>query len=375
MWSKMFIMLGVFIVVVGSLAAVKTVEIQQAIANGAKMAPPPPAITTAVVLEEEWPDTLLAIGTVQAVQGVQVSSEVDGRVTAIFFDSGEKVQAGQVLVQLDTSIEEAELASAQAQADLAKIDGQRSRELRATDAVPQSHLDAALAEERRSQAVVEQIKAIIAKKQVKAPFAGRLGLRQVNLGQNLRAGDPVAALETFDQVYINFALPQQHLSRLSLGQKVRVTVDAFLQQEFPGMITAINPRVDDATRNIMIQATLPNPEDLLLPGMYARVEVKTGESPVLVTIPASAISYNPYGDAVYVLDDVELPDGSKARGVRQVFVKLGPSRGDQVAVLSGLSAGQEIATSGIMKLRNNTPVQVNNEIQPSASAAPQPVES
>ncbi len=375
MWSKMWLMLGVFVVVVGTLAAVKTGQIQRAIAAGAKMAPPPPAITTAIAREEEWPDTLSAIGTVQAVQGVQISPEVGGRVTGIFFHSGDKVEDGQVLLQLDTSIEDAELASALAQAELAKIDAQRSRELRAADAVPQSHLDAALAEERRTQALVAQIQAVIAKKQVRAPFAGRLGIRLVNVGQNLRPGDVVAGLETYDQVYVNFTLPQQQLSRLAVGQPVRLTVDAFPGREFAGTITAIDPRVDEVVRHVRVQATFSNPEELLLPGMYAQVQVMTGKNPMLVTIPASAVSYNPYGDAVYVVEEISLPDGSKTKGVKQVFVKLGPSRGDQVAVLSGIIPGQEIATSGIMKLRNNSPVQVNNEIHPSADAAPQPVES
>ncbi|MDX2112078.1 MAG: efflux RND transporter periplasmic adaptor subunit [Verrucomicrobiota bacterium] len=384
MLKNMIIMLVAVGAIIAGLVYFKVGQIKTAMAMGALMAPPPPAVSTMVAKEDAWPTTLYAVGTVDAVQGVKVSAELDGVVTEISFESGAVVKKGTLLAKQDTSTEETQLASALASAELAKIDLERMKGLRASETVSQSTLDAAIATARQSIAEVARNRTYIEKKSIRAPFDGRLGIRAINLGQQLRSGDMVVALETFDPVYVNFSLPQQSIGELKAGQIVKVSLDAYGTRQFEGTITAINPRVDTANRNVQVQATFINTDGALLPGMFCRVNVLVGEVKNYITIPSTAISYNPYGDAVYVLVDLKDDkgvvqkgkDGKPVRGVHQQFVVTGPSRGDQVAILSGINPGDEIVTSGVMKLQNNMPVNINNEpLAPSNSATPNPVES
>ncbi|HYP16788.1 MAG TPA: efflux RND transporter periplasmic adaptor subunit, partial [Opitutus sp.] len=287
-------------------------------------------------------------------------------------DSGAAVKAGDLLVELDTTVEVAQLAAAQARAELAKVNIGRSRELWEQAAVSKSEFDAATATFKQAEAEVTALQAQIAKKQVRAPFDGRVGIRVVNLGQFVARGAPLMPLQKLDPIYINFTLPQRQLPNLSIGQKIGVKVDAFENTSFEATITAINSEVDPATRNISVQGTLPNSNEQLRAGMFARAEVETDKSDEVVVVPATAISYASYGNSVFIVENMKDKDGREYLGVRQQFVKIGPARGDLVAILEGVKPGEQVVTSGVFKLRNSLPVQVNNTVQPNASATPKP---
>jgi membrane fusion protein (multidrug efflux system) len=353
----------------------KFLQIRAAIAQGAAFRPPPEAITTLVAREERWPATANAIGSVTAAQGVTLSADLPGVVEAILFESGRRVEAGEVLVRLDTRQERALLAAAEAQLQLAKLNLERSRRLLEQKVVAQADYDRLVAEAAQAEARVAEIGAIIERKQIRAPFSGMLGIRQVDLGQYLNAGDPMVPLQSMDPVYINFGLPQQDVAALRIGAEVRVTADSIAIPRGVGRITAINSVVDEATRNVQVQATLANPRGQLRPGMFVNVKVVLGSGATVIALPASAIHYAPFGNSVFVVGDLPGPDGKPYRGVRQQFVKLGGSRGDQVAVVSGLEPGAEVATSGVFKLRNGAAITVNNTQQPSNDPAPKPEDS
>jgi membrane fusion protein, multidrug efflux system len=372
MKKRMILMLLVAAVFLGAIGAIKVRQVR----SGAQKAfqPPPEAVTTIRAREEAWPSTVNAIGTVTAVQGVTVSADQPGIVVKINFESGRTVRAGDVLVQLDTRQEQAQLAAAQAQRDLARLNLERMRGLDASGVIARVDYDRAAAESKQDDAKVGEIHATIERKTIRAPFSGLLGLRQVNLGQYLAAGAPVVALQALRPIYVNFSVPQQEMSRLRPGAAVQLTAAAS-GIESAGRITAVDSVVDPATRNVQIQATFANADGLLRPGMFVETRVVLGASRSVVVLPASAISYAPYGDSVFVLADVKDPTGKTYRGVRQQFVKLGGARGDQVAVLSGLHPGEEVATSGVFKLRNGAAVQVNNQVQPANSPAPKPEDS
>jgi membrane fusion protein (multidrug efflux system) len=371
MWKRMLVMLTVTGLIVAGLGFVKFRQIQAAIAQGAAFQPPPEAVTTMVATEEQWPATFSAIGTVAAVQGVTVSADLPGTVERVAFDSGQRVVAGAVLALLDTRQERAQLAAAEAQRDLARVNFARLQGLLKERVISQAEFDRAAAEERQGDARVGEIRAAIERKTIRAPFAGILGIRQVNVGQYLSAGDPLVTLQSLNPIYVNFGVPQQALAEMRVGRSVRVTADGV----FTGRVTATDSVVDETTRNIKVQATLANTDGKLRPGMFVQTEVVLGPAATLVSVPASAISYAPYGDSVFVVADLENESGQKYRGVRQQFVKLGAARGDQIAIVSGLRAGDEVVTSGVFKLRNGAAVVVNNKMQPANSPTPKPENS
>jgi len=372
MLRKMVLMLAVVIVAIGGLGFVKFKQIQVAAQSFAKFQPPPTAVTTIVARQENWPATLNAIGTVVAVQGVTVSADLPGIVDRIAFDSGKSVHEGDVLVELDTKQERAQLAAAQAQSDLARINFQRLQGLVKDGVIPQADYDRAESEQRATEAKVKEIQATIARKTIRAPFSGTLGIRQVNLGQYLSAGNAVVPLQSLHPIYVNFGVPQEEARQVAVGRTVRVTADDLPGRNFEGHVTAIDSVLDERTRNVEVQATVTNGDGKLHPGMFVKAQLVLGAARPTVTLPASAISYAPYGDSVFIVTDMQDQSGHTYRGVRQQFVKVEGSRGDQVAVVSGVKAGDEVVSSGVFKLRNSAAVQVNNKVQPDNNPAPKP---
>jgi membrane fusion protein (multidrug efflux system) len=370
--KRMFVMLAAVAVFTTAIGFVKYQQIQTAVAQASSFQPPPEAVTTVVAKQERWPATLSAIGTVEAVHGVTVSADLPGIVDTITFDSGRAVREGELLVQLDTRQERAQLAAAEAQRDLARLNLDRMRGLRQEGIVSQADDDRAAAESKQAEARVGEIRATIERKTIRAPFTGLLGIRQVNRGQYVQGGSPVVPLQSLDPIYVNFAVPQQSVGQLRTGGPVRVTLEGVANAEFTGRITAVDSIVDEATRNVQVQATLSNPEGKLRPGMFVQAQVVLGAQQPVVALPASAISYAPYGDSVFVVGQVEGPGGSRYQGVRQQFVKLGGTRGDQVAVVSGVNPGDSVVTSGVFKLRNGAAVRVNNSVVPGNDPAPKP---
>ena len=375
MAKRMILMLVLTVAFIAALGFVKFQQIQAAIAQGAAFQPPPEAVTTIVATEEEWPATLSAIGTMSAVQGVTVSADLPGIVSRIAFDSGRRVSKGDVLVNLDTRQEEAQLAAAEAQRDLTRLNFDRMKALVEDGAVSRAEYDRAAAEHKQADARIGEIQATIARKTIRAPFSGVLGIRQVNLGQYLAGGDAVVPLQALDPIYVDFGVPQQDARDVRVGRTVRVTTEDLTDVEFTGKVTAINSVVDRETRNVQIQATFANRKGQLRPGMFVQAEIVLGDSRPVIALPASAISYAPYGDSVFVVADLKDPNGATYRGVRQEVVKLGGARGDQVAVLSGVKPGDEVVTSGAFKLRSGAAVRVNNEVKPSNSKTPKPEDS
>jgi membrane fusion protein (multidrug efflux system) len=371
----MFVMLAAVAVFVTANGFVKYKQIQTAVAQASSFQPPPEAVTTVVATQERWPATLSAIGTVAAVHGVTVSADLPGIVDSISFDSGRMVTEGQVLVQLDTQQERAQLAAAEAQRDLSRLNMDRMRGLRAEGIVAVADDDRAAAENKQAEARVGEIRATIDRKIIRAPFTGLLGIRQVNRGQYLQGGSPVVPLQSLDPIYVNFAVPQQSVGQLRTGGVVKVALEGVANAQFTGRITAVDSVVDEATRNVNVQATLANPEGKLRPGMFVQAEVVLGSQDAIVALPASAINYAPYGDSVFVVAKMEGQGGAPYEGVRQQFVKLGATRGDQVAVLSGVNPGDSVVTSGVFKLRNGAAVKVDNRIVPGNDPAPKPEEN
>jgi len=375
MAKRMIVMLTATALFVAGLGFVKFRQIQSAIAQGAAFQPPPEAVTTIVAHQEEWSASLSSIGTVAAVQGVTVSADLPGTVERIAFESGTAVQEGEVLALLDTRQEQAQLTAAEAQRDLARLNFERMRGLLNERVISQSEFDRATAEQRQGDARVGEIRAAIARKTIRAPFAGVLGIRRVNLGQYLSGGDALVTLQSLNPIYVNFGVPQQSSSQIRVGRAVRITSDSLPGVEFSGRVTAIDSIVDEATRNIQVQATLANPGGKLRPGMFVQAEAGVGGGSTIVALPASAISYAPFGDSVFVVTDLKNPAGQSYRGVRQQFVKLGAARGDQIAVTSGVKPGDEVVTSGLFKLRNGAAVVVNNKVKPTNSPKPKPENS
>jgi membrane fusion protein (multidrug efflux system) len=372
MVKRMILMVVVMIAIIAGLGFVKFKQFQAMAEQFAAMQPPPDAVTTIVAAQEEWPATLNGIGTVAAVQGVTVSADLPGIVDRIMFESGKAVQRGDILVQLDTRQEQAQLAGAESQLELARLNHERMKGLVQQDAVSRAEYDTAAAGQQQAEARLNEIRAAIDRKTIRAPFSGVLGIRQVNLGQYLTAGAPVVPLQSLDPIYVNFNVPQQDAAQMRIGRTVRITsneggADA---GQSTGRISAIDSVIDQATRNVQVQATLPNPHGTLRPGMFVQAQVNLGAAQRVIALPASSINYAPYGDSVFIVSDMKNEQGHPYRGVRQQVVKLGPARGDQIAVLSGINAGEEVVTSGVFKLRNGAPIQVNNATQPNNSKAP-----
>ena len=372
MMKRMLLMLVVMTVIIAGLGFVKFQQIQTAIAQGASFQPPPEAVTTIVVQQVEWPETLSAIGSVAAVQGVIVSADLSGTVDRVAFESGRAVRQGDVLVELDTRQERAQLAAAEAQRDLARTNFDRMQGLLKDNVISRAEYDSATADNKQTEARAGEIRAAIQRKRITAPFSGILGIRQVNVGQYLSSGDPIVQLQSLNPIYVNFDVPQQATSQMRNGRDVRITTDDLAGVEFRGRITAIDSVVNSETRNIQVQATLANPEGRLRPGMFVQAEVVLGSGRPVMALPATAISYAPYGDSIFVVSNLKGPNGESYRGVRQQFVKLEGTRGDQVGVVSGVKAGDEVVTSGVFKLRNAAAVLVNNKVQPGNNPAPKP---
>ena len=375
MAKRMIAMLVLMIALIAGLAFIKFRQFQAMAAQFAAMQPPPEAVTTIVAQREEWPATISSIGTVAAVQGVTVSADLPGIVDRIAFDSGKPVKEGDVLVQLDTRQEQAQLAAAEAQLELSRLTFQRMQGLVEQDAVSRAEYDTAAAAFKQAEARIREIHATIARKTIRAPFGGVLGIRAVNLGQYLTGGDAVVPLQSLDPIYVNFGVPQQDASRMRLGRAVRITASDLGSVEFGGRISALDAVVDEATRNVRVQATLANPGGRLRPGMFVQAQVVLGANQPVIALPGSAISYAPYGDSVFVVADLKGEDGKSYQGVRQQVVKLGGARGDQIAVVSGVQPGEVVVTSGVFKLRNGAAVQINNKVQPGNSKKPKPEDS
>jgi membrane fusion protein (multidrug efflux system) len=371
----MFLMLLVVIVILAIIGGVKYFQIRSAMAGQASFQPPPEAVTTAVARQAQWDTTINAIGTVVAVNGVTVSADLPGVVEQISFDSGRHVRKGEVLVRLDTKQERAQLAAAQAQLELSRVQLERTSNMRRQEIVSQSILDQVAAEHKQAAARVGEINASIERKTIRAPFSGILGIRQVNLGQYLAGGAPIVSLQALQPVYVQFNVPQQEVGALRNAREVRVTSDGFAGTEV-GRVTAVETVVDEATRNAQVQATFDNRDGRMRPGMFVETQLARGVKTSVLTVPVSAIAYAPFGDSIFIVEDVKSPDGkSTYRGVRQQFVKLGGARGDQVAVLTGLKPGEEVVTSGVFKLRPGAAVVVNNKVQPGNNPAPSPEDS
>ena len=370
-----FVVAGL-LVVAALLAAVKAFQIRALIKSGGEFSAPAETVSAAEVREESWESLLAAVGSVTAVQGIELRAELAGTVREIAFESGAAAAKGQILVRLDTSSEEAQLRSAEAQTELARLNLERARDLRAQGVVSQSDLDSREAALSQTTGEVDIVRATIAKKTIRAPFAGRLGIRSVNLGQFVNPGDAIVSLHSLDPVYVDFSVPEQQLRQIERAMAVRVTTDAAPGRVFTGKVTALNPEVDAATRSIKVQATVVNGGGDLRPGMFARVQLVLPESKPLLVIPATAVLHAPYGDSVFVITDVrDEKSGVTAKQAQMTTVRLGETRGDFVAVTMGLQPGQTIATSGVFKLRNGSPVAVDNTLAPDAQSAPRPPNS
>lgn len=375
MIKRMLIMLILVGAVLGGLFGFKAFvngKIKEAMAGMANM---PQTVSATKAETSDWQPKIDAVGSLRAVRGAELSLEVPGVVETISFQSGDEVKAGQVLLTLRKEDEEARLQSLEATASLAQITYDRDLKQLKAQAISQAIVDNDEANLRNARAQVAVQKAILDKKTLRAPFDGKLGLRQVDLGQFLAAGTMIATLQAMDPIFVDFLLPQQAVAQITVGDRVRAKIDAFPGRIFEGKITAINPKIETGSRNVQVRATLPNADQKLMPGMFAAVELDTGAAQRLVTLPQTAVSYNPYGSLVYIVDDKGKGADAKAELVaRQVFVTTGATRGDQVAILKGVSEGDTVVTSGQIKLRNGVPVLVDNRAVPTNDANPKIVD-
>jgi len=357
-----------------TLADVKAFQFRKM--GASPMTMPPTTVSSGVVKEEDWAPTLSAVGSISAVQGAIVSTELGGIVSEVGFQSGSEAKKGDVLLKLDSSSEEALLHTAEADLELARANLQRERDLAARKVVSKQELDAAESTFGQKQGTVDNMRAFIAKKQVHAPFDGQLGIRQVNVGQMINSGQQVVSLQALDPVYVDFALPQQELSKLAPGLEALVRTDALPGRAVKGKLTALNSMVDSVTRNVTLQATLENPDHALKPGMFVKIEIVLPEKGKTLVIPGSAVSYAPYGDSVFVIDKKKDPKtGKETQTLRQAFVRIGEARGDFVSVTQGLKAGDEVVSTGVFKLRNGMPVTINNDLAPKPQMNPTPADS
>jgi membrane fusion protein (multidrug efflux system) len=379
MIKKIFVYIATvfgLLVVIVALGGTKKLQFAAMGAAGAAFDPPPETVTAQAAKEETWENVLTANGSVAPVQGVMVGAEVPGKVVSINFQSGANVAVGDLLVQLDVSTESAQLRAAESVADLAKINLGRARELREKGTNASSDLDAAEAQAKQAAAAADNLRAVIAKKSIRAPFTGRLGIRLVQLGQILRDGESVVTLQTVDPIYTNFALPQQFLASLKVGENVRLTTDASPGETFPGKITAIAPEIDAVTRNVRIQATFANPAAKLRSGMFGSVAVLLPPTGSSLVIPSTAILHAPYGDSVFVITEGKnAKTGAPEKTIRQQFIRVGIARGDFATVVAGLKPGEWVVTTGIFKLRPGMSVIVDNALAPKAELAPKPANS
>jgi membrane fusion protein (multidrug efflux system) len=374
MTKRMLIMLACVIVLVAGLAFGFYLHIQKLMASVPK--PGPQTVSTIKAERLDWQPQLTSVGSLVPVRGVDVTTEVAGLVRSVQFKSGQDVKAGDLLVQLNADTEVAQLHVLQAAAELAEVVLKRDTAQLAAKAIAQAVVDADAADLKSKRAQVESQLSLVEKKTIRAPFTGRAGITAVQPGQYMNPGDKVVSVQQLQPIYANFNLPQQDLPKIALGQKVRLSVDAFPDQQLVGKVTALNPAVDTGTRNVLLQATVDNSQQRLLPGMFVHAALEVGSKGQFITLPQTAITYNPYGATVFILKPAEKPDadGKTALVAQQVFVTTGATRGDQVAILKGIEAGQEVVTSGQIKLKNGTPVTINNSVLPANSPNPTPQE-
>ena len=391
MTKRMLIMLGGVLLILVALGFGFFLHIQKLIASAPK--PTPQTVTSTKVSTQDWQPALAAVGSVVPVRGVDVTSEISGLVREIHFKSGQDVKKGDVLVELNADSDKAQLAALEAAAELSATVLKRDKAQFDAQAIAQAQVDADAADLKSKRALAAQQQANIDKKTIRAPFAGKLGITTVNPGQYLNPGDKIVTLQTIDPIYVDFNLPQKQLGSLQVGQVVNVTSDGFAGVVFPGKITAISPKVDTTTRNVVVEATLANPKHQLLPGMFANASVEVGDKKHYLTLPQTAITYNPYGSTVFVVltaDEAAAAARAAASGasaaapaqaasgnglvVQQTFVTTGETRGDQVAILKGLKEGQQVVTSGQLKLKNGTAVVIDNSVVPANSPNPTPQE-
>ncbi len=372
--GAMGVAVGGLIALIIMLVGIKVLQIGKMMSTPRVM--PPTTVSSVTVKEENWAPVLSAVGSISAVQGAVVSAELGGVVSQVAFENGSTAKKGDLLVHLDASAEEAQLRTAEADLNLARADLERSRELVGRKVISKAEIDAAESKFKQKEGSVDQMRSMIAKKTVRAPFDGQLGIRQVNVGQMINAGQQVVPLTSLDPVFADFALPQQHLGQLTPGLDVHVTTDALPGRVFNGKLTAINSMVDSSTRNITLQATLENPDHALRPGMFAKAEVTLPEKHKTLVVPGSAISYAPFGDSVFVIDKKkDEKTGKESQVIRQQFVRVGEARGDFVAITQGLKTGEMVVSTGVFKLRNGMAVTINNDLAPKPQINPNPVDS
>jgi len=373
-FKRILITAAGLILIVGGLATIKALQIGRMVAQGEEFVEPPETVTVASVRSDSWETTLTAVGSLQAVQGVMAAAELPGRVTRIEFESGTKVAQGQLLVQQDISEELAQERAAQSELDLTRKNYERAKGLLPDKVISRSSFDDSKAQFEKAVANLDTIRAAIEKKTIRAPFTGRLGIRQINLGESLEAGQAIVSLQSLSPIFVDFLLPQQQITQLSKGLAVRVTTDALKGKNIPGVITAVNSEVDSATRNIRVQATLKNEDEALRPGMYVNVEVVLPEKKPVLVIPVTALLYAPYSDSVFVVEENDKEGNDAGKMVRQQFVRPGEKRGDFIAVETGLKPGESVVSTGVFKLRNGQAVVVDNSVSPEFKLEPRPEE-
>ncbi|MEA9603052.1 efflux RND transporter periplasmic adaptor subunit [Polynucleobacter sp. JS-JIR-II-c23] len=373
---RMTIMLcGVFLLLglIFAFNQLKTFMIKHFIAG---MGLPPATVSTLVIANAEWQPKLTSVGNVRAFRGVELSTEIGGLVQTVPIKSGQDVKEGELLIKLNDASDVAQLNSLKAMSDLAKVINERDRQQLAIQAISKNVFDTSAADSKSKQAQVEQQTALVAKKNLKAPFSGRVGIVSINPGQYVNPGDKLLTLQTLDPIFVDFNLPQNNAELIQVGQEVEVTTDAFKDSSFTGKITAVSPKVDSNTRNIQVEAQLANPDKKILPGMFANVNIKLGDQVKYLTLPQTAVTYNPYGSTIFIAKPTGKKDkqGNPALEAQQVFVTTGLTRGDQVAILKGVDEGATVVTSGQLKLKNGTPLIINNKVQPANSPDPKPQE-
>ncbi|HTZ17968.1 MAG TPA: efflux RND transporter periplasmic adaptor subunit [Dissulfurispiraceae bacterium] len=375
MTRRMLIMLVAVGLLFGGIFGYKAFKSHMANKAMAGMQAPPVAVSAIKAELQQWQPQLKAVGSLRAVRGVDVTSEISGLVRTLHFKSGDRVKEGQLLVQLNADSDMAQLRSLEAAAELANTVYERDKKQYDAKAISKAALDADAADLKVKRAQVAQQSALVDKKTIRAPFGGQLGISIVNPGQYLNPGDKIVTLQSLDSIYIDFYLPQQELSRISLGQKVVAVADTYPGRTFIGKITSINPKVDPDTRNVQVEATIINPRHELLPGMYASVEVQAGAPARYLTLPLTAVAFNPYGETIFIVEEKgKGADGKPVLIARQSFVTTGETRGDQVAILKGIKEGDIVVTGGQLKLKNGSVVIIDNRVQPGNEAAPKPVD-
>jgi len=371
-WKVIAGLVALFLIIAG----IKALQFKTMIAGASKMIPPPTTVTSAEVKKGDWQRMLTAVGSISPVQGAMISAELAGTVAEIDFESGKVVKKGDVLLQLDASAEEAQMRSAQADAELAKKDYERAQDLAARKVISAAEMDAAKSKFSQKTAAVENMQSVIDKKKIRAPFAGVAGIRAVNPGQMVKVGDALVSLQALDQVFVDFSLPQQQLTDVKADLPVKVSTDAIPDREFEGKLTAVNSAIDPATRNVSLQATLDNADHALRSGMFARVKVLLPQKNETLYVPSTAVSYAPYGNSVFVIEK-KIDEKTKKEGLalRQAFIRTGETRGDFVSITNGLKEKEQVVSTGVFKLRNGMSVAVDNKLAPKAEFAPKPVDS